>query len=99
RPPLSSPFPYTTLFRSPSSSAVTPALPHEFALPRATPGIYQPTAERPPPTASHPWRGRRFGLEGQAGRSRPCHHAIRAQNGDHADRKSTRLNSSHVAIS
>src|SRR5207249_7087778 len=70
RPPRSTLFPYTTLFRSrsPSRQARTPAKPPP---PAARPA----PADRPPRTAPPPW-------------PRPS-----------PDRKSTRLNSSHVSIS
>src|SRR5690554_7609696 len=62
RPPTSTLFPYTTLFRSPGSCPAAPATP---GLPRPAPDPEQPVADLP---------------------VRP-------------DRKSTRLNSSHVRIS
>src|SRR5256885_6845629 len=66
RPPRSTLFPYTTLFRSRAQQRVRPARPHPRRGPR------QPTSVPP------------------AG----CPHRRRS-----ADRKSTRLNSSHLVIS
>src|SRR5690349_23120697 len=73
RPPRSTLFPYTTLFRS-----LRGAL-----LPRARPG-----AGAPAPGGA---RG--------AARLRLAGQRARAEERDRADRKSTRLNSSHVEIS
>src|SRR5437868_9957070 len=70
RPPRSTLFPYTTLFRSPSSS------PQRYPTP--------------------PARGSPGGRPGGIGSApRPA----RARRGTAEDRKSTRLNSSHVSIS
>src|SRR2546426_7821732 len=67
RPPRSTLFPYTTLFRSTSQSASKPSAPRNF-LP-----------ERFPPS----WTGARTSRKEENAR----------------DRKSTRLNSSHLVIS
>src|SRR5690625_6221800 len=85
RPPL---FPYTTLFRSPRHlptvrSSATPP------VPRARPGRCSPRPRRHRPPAAAHCPGRR---------SRPPTAEISVQ-GSEQDRKSTRLNSSHVAIS
>src|SRR5256885_13201252 len=64
RPPRSTLFPYTTLFRS-----------HPLAVALCTPG--------PGQGAGHVYAHDAHGLRGR----------------DHADRKSTRLNSSHLVIS
>src|SRR5256885_5404158 len=80
RPPRSTLFPYTTLFRSPDRGADPAAAGTQPAL-------------------------RARGIEG--GAARPPHHrrrrrergGCRARAGDKGDRKSTRLNSSHLVIS
>src|SRR5438132_9793810 len=72
RPPTSTLFPYTTLFR--------PAPPHASVAPHAPTG--RRSDQRGPRTTCR--RGRRAGR-------RPTPHV--------ADRKSTRLNSSHTVIS
>src|SRR5207253_10765316 len=83
RPPTSTHFPYTTLFRSP---------PVQDAPPRR--------AARPGRRSGTPVRGRGSGVAGDRilqdapGRGSAAHRA-----GSHPDRKSTRLNSSHVATS
>src|SRR5690348_17453229 len=72
RPPRSTLFPYTTLFRSTSSMLV----------------------ESPNLTRT------RGDVDRRAGRPPPGHHARQpAHRPDRADRKSTRLNSSHPSIS
>src|SRR5204862_7478166 len=82
RPPLSTPFPYTTLFRSPL----------EYAR-AAAGGDHDAEVVRP---------GRAGEPLGGLG-PRPAHRVASAGAGDAAsgrgDRKSTRLNSSHVEIS
>src|SRR3989442_11877560 len=72
RPPRSTLFPYTTLFRSPSSAGRT-----------------RPSRTRAPTGRKRPRRRPRGGGDGVA--------AARVRLG--RDRKSTRLNSSHVRIS
>src|SRR5437899_9568106 len=81
-PPISTLFPYTTLFRS-----------LRFA------GEHADAAERPPPAKSPRFdRVRVGGAEaGQRERNRPGN--SRRADGVLADRKSTRLNSSHLGIS
>src|SRR5690606_42164582 len=82
RPPVSTLFPYTTLFRSPLASGRA-ATAHGDAIARAVP---RPARSRRPRAPAPP----RFRQ-----RARPAG-APRAAAGD---RKSTRLNSSHVKIS
>src|SRR5439155_26766557 len=80
-PPRSTPFPYTTLFRSPKRA------PRSFEQPVSA-GPTAAAGGRCPARRSYPWYCERDGLglnRSAAGRNR--------------DRKSTRLNSSHVAIS
>src|SRR5690554_7287310 len=77
RPPLSTLFPYTPLFRSPAAPLRAPRWPPPGALLRAPPGSPPP----PPPARSASSRGN----------NPPA--------GSPRDRKSTRLNSSHVRIS
>src|SRR5256885_9508008 len=74
RPPRSTLFPYTTLFRSRRTQRVDPA-----AAPVAR-AAYAPAGAR---------------------RGSPLRHHLSAQTafGTHQDRKSTRLNSSHLVIS
>src|SRR2546426_7611732 len=72
RPPRSTLFPYTTLFRSARPSKVAPGR-AEFA----------PQRNRTPGRLVQPVRWETFGRAGRRGR----------------DRKSTRLNSSHLVIS
>src|SRR5690606_41818392 len=83
RPPLSTPFPYTTLFRSPRGRAAfaarTAAHPAVF-LSRQTPSRRRPVF----PSAQTPRRRERRQVFPRPFRT---------------DRKSTRLNSSHVKIS
>src|SRR5256885_4697980 len=82
RPPRSTLFPYTTLFRSDGDRAVRVGL--EAAMDRAEDRVPGVRAGRP--------RRRQDG-EGQE-------HRRARQQGDQApDRKSTRLNSSHLVIS
>src|SRR3712207_8301560 len=78
RPPRSTLFPYTTLFRSPRRYASEQAfLCHDASLGSLADGF-------------RPLRGPLY-PEGPPGATRPA--------GDRADRKSTRLNSSHANIS
>src|SRR5688572_32328065 len=84
RPPRSTLFPYTTLFRSPAEP------------------VYQegPPSIRPRGTTRQPYTTRFrvlvYTCEPVAGWAAP---ALWARPGDRADRKSTRLNSSHSQIS
>src|SRR5439155_23265295 len=91
RPPLSPLFPYTTLFRSRD----------RIRLPQGTPTLGVLAADhvdgavvdlRQQPRADTPARG-------VIRRSRPPHRQEHFLNHLFGDRKSTRLNSSHVAIS
>src|SRR5256885_12587189 len=79
RPPRSTLFPYTTLFRSPA---------------------LQPRARRQVGDDEHDDRRRPDPPAGR-GRARPPSHADGdpLHHGGHGDRKSTRLNSSHLVIS
>src|SRR5689334_24258713 len=83
RPPRSTLFPYTTLFRSPEQPVVVVA--HHAAAGRGAPaaGVREPVR-----------RGRQQGRP--AGRAPPPRQPARLHEGD---RKSTRLNSSHSSIS
>src|SRR5207249_10008958 len=98
RPPRSTLFPYTTLFRSSQ---------HGFATPLTSSGA-STTAPTPPPEACddrssernarrHPRKAR---IQ-ERGRAQPGHAVGRDDvlNRIAVDRKSTRLNSSHVSIS
>src|SRR5256885_12919918 len=76
RPPRSTLFPYTTLFRSPRCRA-------------------SPPARTPRPHGSHAPTARRGRGATSAPRSSPCRRAPAPW----VDRKSTRLNSSHLVIS
>src|SRR5438067_6335255 len=81
RPPRSTLFPYTTLFRSPERKEICNSI-HgrdRRTLPERLPVRFQD------------------GLSGGAGFSDRLRSAVQAN--DHQDRKSTRLNSSHVSIS
>src|SRR5256885_9797161 len=90
RPPRSTLFPYTTLFRSPDDTKNAPAPPPDGTA-----------APPPPPSSAHP----------QSAPSSENTHADPQNNATHAyfrktvlivggrDRKSTRLNSSHLVIS
>src|SRR5690554_7066805 len=73
RPPRSTLFPYTTLFRS-------------SRRPTATSGVPSPSSPGKPPTA-------------RPTSSAPCKRRTSGHSPWPADRKSTRLNSSHVRIS
>src|SRR3712207_7442722 len=75
RPPISTLFPYTTLFRSPPSGGDGGKEDLGFILPRA----------HRCSILSHP--------------ACPYHRAVRSRPSGSADRKSTRLNSSHANIS
>src|SRR5207253_11465710 len=84
RPPRSTLFPYTTLFRSP----------------RRRPRLERAERVRPAVRRRH-GEARERQVHGDAGAHAlwfPCHPARRRANCG-SDRKSTRLNSSHVAIS
>src|SRR2546430_6530477 len=86
RPPRSTLFPYTTLFRSRADLAARPSL----DLP-----VHQRPVDavhRPPSHAGQQAARRREGGGTEGSRARP-------QDRLHADRKSTRLNSSHSQIS
>src|SRR5699024_12498226 len=87
-PPLRSPiptlFPYTTLFRS-----RRPRFPAGAAA-----GIHLPTVGGPCRLL-----GRRLRRTQGVGRQRATHHHRVGRTGEPLDRKSTRLNSSHVSIS
>src|SRR2546426_4310301 len=69
RPPRSTLFPYTTLFRSPAAAACTTIMARGYAKLRRS---------------AHEGDGR---------------HAVHCRSGVREDRKSTRLNSSHLVIS
>src|SRR2546426_7254671 len=75
RPPRSTLFPYTTLFRSPPRVAITGASVYIRASPN----------EAPNPCRGHSWRRKRKSRSSRTSAER--------------DRKSTRLNSSHLVIS
>src|SRR5437870_7581474 len=81
RPPISTLFPYTTLFRSPQHPGV-----HE--------NICQPVSHCP---VHQNRRHRRVHATAQRADGPPVPHLL--ANRRRGDRKSTRLNSSHVAIS
>src|SRR5436309_9925886 len=75
RPPRSTLFPYTTLFRSPCSPK------------------YRPSCAKFPSSLGF---ARKANIAGRSGRGRARRACLRKRR---ADRKSTRLNSSHVKIS
>src|SRR5439155_25712476 len=76
RPPISTLFPYTTLFRSPGSLRLTPRQHCMSSLGK-----------------------RKFSSKMRPSRPEPVPDAFRRKLAFPKDRKSTRLNSSHVAIS
>src|SRR5437773_8381876 len=82
RPPRSTLFPYTTLFRSRARGLAGPALPHDRGTRREAGRDLQSGGSKLRPHVVDPARadGRVHGARGQ-------------------DRKSTRLNSSHITIS
>src|SRR3712207_7857144 len=82
RPPRSTLFPYTTLFRSEQGEG----------RPVGSPGE---AASRP----LSPWERDRVRDDQRAHRTKPCPSALSASARPPADRKSTRLNSSHANIS
>src|SRR2546430_10459137 len=86
RPPRSTLFPYTPLFRSPPSKLASTALPH-------------PTNPAHPPPLVAPWKvdGTVHIANRSAAHAPPATAAEDAP--DLSDRKSTRLNSSHSQIS
>src|SRR3712207_7373926 len=87
RPPRSTLFPYTTLFRSPRQHHVQPVR-------------QRPLQGEPSPVAHHAGVARRPLLEElEVGRVMPRQGAAFADGALHVDRKSTRLNSSHANIS
>src|SRR5690606_40025475 len=93
RPPMSTPFPYTTLFRS--------CLAHLRAPPLLF-GRRPPQSNYPPHSVLVPDNGTELELQAcQGGISRlaPWELASPLQSLPPIDRKSTRLNSSHVKIS
>src|SRR3712207_9211073 len=96
RPPRSTLFPYTTLFRSPAAVqlaavGVAGAAGDRHGRDLDVPGDQQPLLPRRP--AEHPERADRGGA---ARRGEPLAGVLGR---DPADRKSTRLNSSHANIS
>src|SRR5258705_9411194 len=86
RPPRSTLFPYTTLFRSRRHAVA--ALDQLVAPARHGAVIGLPIV--PEADAMNPLAG---------GQARPRRNADRAMGSSHPDRKSTRLNSSHLGIS
>src|SRR5690606_40027608 len=94
-PPASTPFPYTTLFRSERLGEALVRLDHELSvrLPRRQPE--GPTADRRTVVRRVAHVGGRDPLEQVLRRGRPPEILERLR----IDRKSTRLNSSHVKIS
>src|SRR3712207_6922732 len=84
RPPRSTLFPYTTLFRSSSTTATARASPRS-------------TASSAPQTSSWPAARSSSSASAGAARASPCARAGWAPTS--SDRKSTRLNSSHANIS
>src|SRR5690606_40033088 len=86
RPPTSTLFPYTTLFRSQSVDNMSLALPHPYDMSRG-PKV------RWPPSPLPGWTLRDTAKQCGSGHSIDGHHK------GSRDRKSTRLNSSHVKIS
>src|SRR5699024_12440014 len=88
RPPRSTLFPYTTLFRSCSSAGRPPSGQFRVGVGGLRPGRTRDRGTSP--------RGPRAG--GARAGDGPCRRATLPALG-YADRKSTRLNSSHVSIS
>src|SRR3712207_8413169 len=92
RPPRSTLFPYTTLFRSPGPPGDAPVGAADPEVPAGEDLLHGrvPVGEGPPPLHEL----------GHAERRRPAHAALEGAVGALArDRKSTRLNSSHANIS
>src|SRR5205814_8335323 len=88
-PPTSTAFPYTTLFRSPPT-------PPPRAAPRPRPGVH-PTR---PILGLLPTNPRAIAIEdGSAGMKKAVDWDVEEKKGPERDRKSTRLNSSHLGIS
>src|SRR5256885_14514374 len=96
RPPRSTLFPYTTLFRSagPRAGAAHAKASREGAL-----ELLEPRTQRQPPRPQHVQHQLLLALpdHGPGERDRVCHRG--AAGSLAADRKSTRLNSSHLVIS
>src|SRR5207249_9224849 len=82
RPPPSTLFPYTTLFRSHPAHVTTPSALARFVLPRGTTSVFADTLQFM-----------------ELGGVRAFLRVADALAGAPLDRKSTRLNSSHVSIS
>src|SRR5262245_15573914 len=91
--PRLTPFPYTTLFRSRRSSAGDRD-PRERRC--ACRRVTRPVSDRWPGWLSDV---RASGPRRPSCRSRRCHHDLTRTRGGGQDRKSTRLNSSHLGIS
>src|SRR5205807_8243714 len=96
RPPTPTPFPYTTLFRSP------PAFPVEEAPEEELSGARIEPVDATPGDADRDNARRRLrdlgDVEPEAKRLQDGHDDAKADDG-RQDRKSTRLNSSHLVIS
>src|SRR3712207_8472682 len=89
RPPRSTLFPYTTLFRSGGGAGGGLVVDHADGLDRALLVLAQPRLDLGRVGAAPPVAGEEFGAQREALRHLP----------PKRDRKSTRLNSSHANIS
>src|SRR3989454_10362571 len=96
RPPRSTLFPYTTLFRSAETGIVRLRLLGGRAAPSARPVRGIPRARRGGPAGR---RRLRLGLRRGEQRLDREHRVTSQGQADLEDRKSTRLNSSHLVIS
>src|SRR5207249_11549237 len=94
RPPTSTLFPYTTLFRSTASRAPSPAW-HE-SRPRSS-ACHCDSSSDDPPSRLPKKNDRQATRCGSSAVVGPSWRQLRRRRG--GDRKSTRLNSSHVSIS
>src|SRR5690606_40973666 len=96
RPPSSTLSPYTTLFRSDQGGAAVYRMP--LAVPPGTGGLVPQLAISYNSAAGDGILGTGFVLEG-ASAITPCRPGVEMGDAGELDRKSTRLNSSHVKIS
>src|SRR5207253_9473615 len=92
------------LFNPPSTTAIYTLSLHDALPISVVPGARVPRSARPVPDGDRPLRrrgpaGREFRRKDRHVREHRASHSAGPQGGGHADRKSTRLNSSHVAIS
>src|SRR5256885_9601389 len=91
-PPRSTPFPYTTLFRS---HKLNPPISHDLRRSAQVSGFFHQLRKRKKFSVSREPQSRPHAWPGQRARQSP--ECISLDH--HRDRKSTRLNSSHLVIS